>query len=142
MIYKEDKITEIRDPDLTKGVLQNATKTVHHEKVKAVAKVSHYETIAEYPNGGKDVEEVIDTEPVEEKAAYDEEVQIQIYHPYTEAELQTASKDTEIADLKQRLMDTDYEAIKHSEGWITDEDYADTKAQRQKWRDRINELEH
>lgn len=48
----------------------------------------------------------------------------------------------EVADLKQKLNDTDYMAIKYAEGWITAEDYAPTKAQRQAWRDRINELEN
>lgn len=52
-----------------------------------------------------------------------------------------AAIDAEIAELKAKLAATDYEAIKHSEGWISDEDYAVIKAQRQAWRDRINELE-
>lgn len=43
--------------------------------------------------------------------------------------------------LKQNLKDTDYQAIKHSEGLISEEDYAEMKAQRQSWRDEINELE-
>lgn len=48
----------------------------------------------------------------------------------------------EINELKRHLSETDYIAIKHSEGWISEEDYAETKAQRQAWRDRINELEN
>ena len=48
----------------------------------------------------------------------------------------------EINALKKNLADTDYKAIKYAEGWITEEEYAETKAQRQAWRDRINELEH
>ena len=47
----------------------------------------------------------------------------------------------EIQELKQKLFDTDYQAIKFAEGLITAEEYAQTKAQRQEWRDRINELE-
>ena len=47
----------------------------------------------------------------------------------------------EIADLKKSLADTDYQAIKYAEGYYTEEDYAEIKAQRQAWRDRINELE-
>ena len=47
----------------------------------------------------------------------------------------------EIAELKQKLADTDYNAIKYAEGWIDSEDYAPIKAERQAWRDRINELE-
>ena len=51
-----------------------------------------------------------------------------------------ASVDTQIADLKQCLADTDYKAIKYAEGMITAEDYAVTKSQRQAWRSEINEL--
>lgn len=47
----------------------------------------------------------------------------------------------EINALLNLLKDTDYKAIKHSEGQITDQEYAETKAQRQEWRDKINELE-
>ena len=47
----------------------------------------------------------------------------------------------EINVLKKRLFDTDYKAIKYSEGWLTDEEYAEAKAQREEWRKRINELE-
>lgn len=46
-----------------------------------------------------------------------------------------------ISDLKKALFETDYQAIKYSEGLISDEDYAPIKAQRQAWRDEINELE-
>lgn len=55
----------------------------------------------------------------------------------TEAE-KTALK---IKQLKQMLADTDYKAIKYAEGYISAEDYAETKAQRQAWRNQINELE-
>ena len=48
---------------------------------------------------------------------------------------------TEINVLKKRLFDTDYKAIKYSEGWLTDEEYAEVKAQREEWRKRINKLE-
>ena len=47
----------------------------------------------------------------------------------------------EIGELKKKLSDTDYKAIKYSEGWLTDEEYAEAKAQREQWRKRINELE-
>lgn len=47
----------------------------------------------------------------------------------------------QIAGLKQNLADTDYKAIKYAEGLISDEDYAETKALRQAWRDEINRLE-
>lgn len=46
-----------------------------------------------------------------------------------------------IQELKQKLADTDYKAIKYAEGEITAEEYAETKAQRKAWRSEINALE-
>ena len=47
----------------------------------------------------------------------------------------------QIGELKQKLSDTDYKAIKYSEGWLTDEEYAEVKTQREEWRSAINQLE-
>lgn len=46
-----------------------------------------------------------------------------------------------ILSLKMQLQQTDYKAIKYSEGWLTEEEYAETKAERQRIRDEINRLE-
>lgn len=46
-----------------------------------------------------------------------------------------------IKELKRLLADSDYKATKYAEGWLTEEEYAPIKAQRQAWRDEINELE-
>ena len=51
------------------------------------------------------------------------------------------ANNSEISELKRNLFDTDYKAIKYSEGWLTDEEYAEVKTQREEWRKRINELE-
>lgn len=47
----------------------------------------------------------------------------------------------EIAALKSFLAETDYQALKHSDGALSDEEYAETKAKRQLWRDKINQYE-
>jgi hypothetical protein len=47
----------------------------------------------------------------------------------------------EIGELKAELGATDYKALKYMEGWLTEEEYAPVKAQRQALRDQINELE-
>ena len=68
------------------------------------------------------------------------------YYPYTPPE-PTAEEAAEqqrlarIDELRTLLAESDYKAIKYAEGWITAEDYAEVKAQRQAWRDEINELE-
>lgn len=51
------------------------------------------------------------------------------------------SVNKQIQELKQKLSDTDYKAIKYSEGWITEKDYAEVKQQRENWRSAINKLE-
>ena len=47
----------------------------------------------------------------------------------------------QIIGLKQQLLRTDYKAIKYFEGWLTEEEYAETKAERQRIREEINRLE-
>lgn len=85
-IYNE-AMEHIENPDLSLGYLTDSTRTVHHDAVEGVEEQFHYETIAEYENGGKDVEKVIDVPGVEAKPAWDEEIPIQIYHLYTQEEL-------------------------------------------------------
>lgn len=46
-----------------------------------------------------------------------------------------------VAELKRKLRETDYKAIKYAEGEITAEEYAETKELRKGWREEINALE-
>lgn len=85
-IYNE-QMELIENPDLELGWLEDSSRTVHHEAIEAVEEVWHYEVTAEYPNGGKDVARVIDVPGVEAQEAWNEEIPIQIYHPYTQEEL-------------------------------------------------------
>lgn len=68
------------------------------------------------------------------------------YRDMTDEEIKemslTISPELEIESLKQQLADTDYIAIKYAEGWISEADYAPTKALRQSCRDEINRLEN
>ena len=77
----------IENPDLNLGRLKADIRTVHHEAVSGVEEQWHFETIAEYPNGGKDVKKVVDVPGVEAKEAWDEKIPIYIYIPYTEEEM-------------------------------------------------------
>lgn len=47
-----------------------------------------------------------------------------------------------VAELEQKLADTDYIACKIAEGVATAEEYAEMIEQRQTWRKQINELEN
>lgn len=46
-----------------------------------------------------------------------------------------------IQDLRGKLKQTDYKAIKYAEGEISAEEYAPTLAQRKAWREEINALQ-
>lgn len=86
-VYNKDRTQILTEYDLDKGHLVYDTLTKHVEAIEPVEEQFHYETIAEYPNGGKDVKKVIDVAAVKGVAAYDEIEEIQIYIPYTEDEL-------------------------------------------------------
>ena len=57
------------------------------------------------------------------------------------AELTKTRNVERISEIKRKLSETDYQAIKYAEGFICEADYAPIKAQRQAWRDEINALE-
>ena len=91
----------IENPDLTLGYLVGDTEPLEHPAAEGVEEVSHYETVAEYPNGGKDVRKIIDTPGVPAKVAWTEQVSIQRYVLYTAEELATQEE----ARKKQEAMD-------------------------------------
>ena len=93
----------MESPDLALGWLEDKTQTIHHDAVQAVEEVSHYETLAEYPNGGKDVQKVVDVPGVEAKDAWDEEEQVQVYHLYTADELAAQEQARKEAEEKAQL---------------------------------------
>lgn len=87
-IFDQNNI-EIVSPDMSLGYLVDDRMLIaHHEEVQSIAEQGHYEVIAEYPNGGKDVEWVVDVPGVEYQEAYDEYEDIYRYILYTEEELQ------------------------------------------------------
>ena len=93
---------EIATPDLTKGYLKPETQTIHHEAVKAVEQVTHYE-YKTYPNGGRDRITVVDVPGVEGKDAWDETIERQRYILYTADELAAQEKARKEAEEKAQL---------------------------------------
>lgn len=77
----------IENPDLTLGYLVGDTEPLAHPAQEAVAEIAHYETVAEYPSGGRDVRKVVDVPGAAAKAAWTEQVPIKRYVRYTAAEL-------------------------------------------------------
>ena len=101
-VYNE-AMEPIENPDLSLGYLTDSTRTVHHEAVDGVEEQFHYVTIAEYENGGKDVEKAIDVPGVEAQPAWDEEIPIQIYHQYTKEELDRIEAERNRPTMEERI---------------------------------------
>lgn len=129
---------EIVAPDLEAGhLVPERILVAHHDAIEAVEEVSHYEVIAEYEGGGKDVQRVVDIPGIAARDAWDEYEDVYRYVPYTAAE----RAKMRIEALKTQLAETDYAVIKIAEGAATAADYAELIAQRQTWRAEINDLE-
>lgn len=65
-------------------------------------------------------------------------IEFYIVVPYTE---QQKAMFAEIKLCKRLLSETDYKALKYADGAYSEEEYAPIKADRAKWRARINEIE-
>lgn len=89
----------LETPDLTLGWLRDETEAMKHSAQAGVPELSHYETVAEYPNGGKDVRKVIDREGIPARDAWTEQVPIQRYIRYTAEELAARKKAEQAAQL-------------------------------------------
>lgn len=99
-IYNEDKTQILDNPDLKMGWLKEdrvVIKTI--PATEEIQEQGHYVTIMEYPNGGKDVEWVVDVEGIPAKPETYEYEDIQVYVPYTQEEL----TQNEIYELEERL---------------------------------------
>ena len=96
----------VENPDLTLGYLVDDTEPVEHPAVEGVEEVSHYETVAEYPNGGRDVQKVIDVPGVPAQAAWTEQVPIQKYIRYTAEELAAQEEARKKQEAKDQLPET------------------------------------
>lgn len=106
----------VENPDLTLGYLTDDTEEITHPAVEDVEELFHYETVAEYPNGGRDVQRVVDVPGVPAKPAWTEQLPIKRYIRYTAEELaaqEEARKKQQqreklpetVADLMQQLTD-------------------------------------
>ena len=96
----------MENPDLTLGYLTADTEEIIHPAVEGVEEQWHWETVTEYPNGGKDVQKIIDVPGVPAQAAWTEQVPVQRYIRYTEEELAAREKERQQAEEAARLPET------------------------------------
>ena len=96
----------VENPDLTLGYLTDDTQPLEHPAQEAVAEVAHYETVAEYPGGGKDVQRVVDVPGVPARPAWTEQLPIKRYIRYTAEELAAQEEERKKQEAKERLPET------------------------------------
>ena len=142
-IYNIDKTQELlaQDIDLTLGRLIEDEIVIKHDAIQSVPEKGHYKVVAEYSNGGKDVEWVIDEPGIEGREAYEEKIPCHIYKPYSEEYVHNHHILETIEALKRELAAGDYKIIKRFEGYYTDEEFEEIRAERKAMRDEINILE-
>lgn len=96
----------VENPDLTLGYLTDDTQPLEHPAQEAVAEVAHYETVAEYPGGGKDVQRVVDVPGVPARPAWTEQLPIKRYIRYTAEELAAQEEARKKQEAKDKLPET------------------------------------
>lgn len=123
--YNKDKTIELTEYDLNKGYLEPSTITKHFDAIEGVEEQGHYATVVEYPNGGEDVEWVVDVPGIQAVEEHDEVEDIYIYVPYTEAELKRQGLQEELRLIEEWFSEHDYIGVKIATGRATVEDYRD-----------------
>lgn len=96
----------IETPDLTLGYLTTSTEEITHPAVEGVEEQWHWETVTEYPNGGKDVQKVVDRPGVQAQEEWVEQVPIQKYIRYTAEELAAQEEARKKAEAREKLPET------------------------------------
>ena len=96
----------VENPDLTLGYLTDDTEEVIHPAVDGVEEQWHWETVTEYPNGGRDVQKVVDRPGVQAQEEWVEQVPIQKYIRYTADQLAAQEEARKNQEAKDKLPDT------------------------------------
>lgn len=95
----------VESPDLTLGYLTTSTEEITHPAVEGVEEQWHWETVTEYPNGGKDVQKIVDRSGVPAQEEWVEQVPIQKYIRYTAEELAQREKEQQEAQQRHAALD-------------------------------------
>ena len=93
----------VENPDLTLGYLTGSTEEVTHPAVEGVEEQWHWETVTEYPGGGRDVRKVVDRPGVQAQEEWVEKVPIQKYIRYTAEELAAQEEARKKAEAREKL---------------------------------------
>ena len=93
----------VENPDLTLGYLTDDTEEITHPAVEGVEEQWHWETVTEYPNGGRDVQKIVDRPGIQAQEEWVEQVPIQKYVRYTAEELAAQEKERQTQEAKDKL---------------------------------------
>lgn len=96
----------VENPDLTLGYLTDDTEEVTHPAVEGVEEQWHWEMVAEYPSGGRDVQRVVDVPGVPARPAWTEQLPIKRYIRYTAEELAAQEEARKKQQQREKLPDT------------------------------------
>ena len=96
----------VENPDLTLGYLTADTEEITHPAVEGVEEQWHWETVTEYPNGGRDVQKIVDRPGIQAQEEWVEQVPIQKYVRYTAEELAAQEKERQKQEAKDKLPET------------------------------------
>ena len=96
----------VENPDLTLGYLTNDTEEIIHPAVEGVEEQWHWDTVTEYPNGGRDVQKIVDRPGVQAQEEWVEQVPIQKYIRYTAEELAAQEEERKKAEAWEKLPET------------------------------------
>ena len=91
-IYNQEKTKILENPDLTLGKLVEDKIIRTEPEILACEEQGHYKIVQEYPNGGKDVEWIVDREKREYVPEKTIEEKILIYVPFTAEEMNLQKK--------------------------------------------------
>ena len=93
----------VENPDLALGYLTADTEEIIHPAVEGVEEQWHWETVTEYPNGGRDVQKIIDRPGVQAQEEWVEQVPVQRYIRYTAEELAAQEEERKKAEARDKL---------------------------------------
>ena len=96
----------VENPDLILGYLTTSTEEITHPAVEGVEEQWHWETVTEYPSGGRDVRKVIDVPGVPAQAAWTEQVPVQRYIRYIAEELAAQEEARKKQEAREKLPET------------------------------------
>lgn len=135
-VYNQEKNKILTEYDLEKGYLKEDTIKIDIPEIQAVEEQGHYETIAEYENGGKDVKWIVDVAGIEYQQARVEEKTIYIYVPYTAEELAEQQKQARIEEIKTELTNLSQDFIQAEIGAV----FVDLEQRKELFKTLHNEL--